>query len=365
MKKALKNIRNFFENEKVLTLLVAVMLVVVIVLSVIPIMLTQSSFNIFGAGYYSLKIIEIKGDCNDCFDLTPVSDSLIKDKGNIKLKSKKSIDYDSKEARSLVEKYGIKRIPAIIAISSDIDKLSLDSNIFSVYKGYAVFDKGVPYIDLGSGKVKGRVDIKEIYSDCKECTPLSSLQEQIKRDGVKVSNYEYVPDYSDEGKDLIKKNGITFAPALLISKDIEEYWWIFDKIKQSFIEKDDYYLFKAPIPPYKEISTGNIKGRVKITYITNKSCEDCFNVIQLKPDIQRFGVYIESEQYIDINKSEGKNLLKQYNITAIPTVILSKELNDYSTIKEAFEEVGTFESDGKFIFRNLDVLNVKYQKLNE
>ena len=75
------------------------------------------------------------------------------------------------------------------------------------------------------------------------------------------------------------------------------------------------------------------------------------------------GVYINNEKYVDVSSSEGKTLLSKYDITAIPTIILSKEISDYETIKKTLEQFGTFEQDGKFVFRKLDVLKVKYQDL--
>ena len=127
-------------------------------------------------------------------------------------------------------------------------------------------------------------------------------------------------------------------------------------------ENADYYRFNEPLFPYKDIATQQVKGKVKITYITNKSCEDCFNITKIKSSFQQFGVYIDSEKYTDVSNIEGKNILIKYNITAIPSVVLSKEIIDYTGIKSTLEGVGTFEKDSTFVFRKLDVLNAKYQK---
>ena len=295
--------------------------------------------------------------------MTQIEKSFEKDNTNVE---KKTLDYKSEEAKKLIDKYNIKSIPALVALSSNIDKLEIDMNVFSVGKDYALFDKSVPYIDINSGETKGLVNLKEIQAgNCKNCISLSQIRKQMESMGIKIENYELISDSSDNGKQLIKENTLSFAPALLISKDIEEYWWVFSQIKNSFVEKQDYYVFKTAIPPYKELSTGKIKGIVDITYIENKTCEDCFNVTQLKGSFQGMGVYINNEKYVDISSSEGKTLLSKYDITAIPTIILSKEILDYETIKKTLEQVGTFEKDNNFVFRKLDVLKVKYQNLNQ
>ncbi len=311
----------------------------------------------------SVDIIEITG-CNQCFDVKSLSDGIIKANENIKVE-RKSIDYNSDEAKSLIEKYEIKRIPASIITSKNLDKIDLvDEQTFLIGNNYAVFDKGVPYVDLNSDRVKGLVNLKEIQdTNCKNCMSLFQIQEQLENWGVKIDNSEIVDSSFPNGKKLIKDNKLTFLPSLLISKDIEEYWWVFPQIKNSFVEKGDYYLFKNSIPPYKEISTGQIKGIVDIMYIENKTCKECFNVTQLGESFQSLGVYIEKERFIDISSNEGKDILSKYNITFIPTVILSREVQDYETIKKTLEQVGTFEKDGLFVFRKLDSLNVKYQEI--
>lgn len=312
---------------------------------------------------YSLKIIKIEG-CDNCFDLSSIS-GMIGQISNANIKEEKTLDYRSDEAKKLMDKYGIRRIPALIAVSNKISELSLDENTFRKTQDAAIFDKAVPYIEAGSDKIGGLVDLKEIYdSQCKECKGLSSIKNQLEKLGINIKNYEMVDSSSDAGEEMIKKNNVTFLPALLVSNEVEEYWWAFDKIKGYFERNDEYYKFSSPFFPYKEISTGLIKGKVSITYITNKSCADCFNVTQFKYSLQNIGIYINSEKHVDISSSDGKKLRKAYNITAIPAFILSEEIYDYTSIKDILGDIGTFEEDKTFVLRRLDMLNVNYQNLN-
>jgi thioredoxin-related protein len=308
----------------------------------------------------SVEIIEIVGECEDCFDVSSFENILAEKNTKIK---KETLDYNSEEAKFLIEEYNIKSVPAIVILSKNIGELELDGQIFSVKEKSAVFDKSVPYIDLNSDEIKGLVNIKEVYdSNCKDCMSLSQLQESLEELGIRIENYEAIASSSLTGKKLIIKNNLNFLPNLLISKEIQEYWWVFPQIKDSFVEEENYYVFKTPLPPYKEISSGKVKGVVDITYLTNNSCEDCFNITQLKGSFQNLGIYIDNEKYIDVSSAEGKNLLEKYNITAIPTAILSEGIQDYDSIKEVLEQVGTFENN-RFVFRELEELNVEYQKL--
>jgi hypothetical protein len=309
-----------------------------------------------------VEVIEINGECEECLNVRSAVESMLEENENVEIKSK-NLDYDTKEAQLLIERYDIEKVPAIIVVSKDIDELNLDKESFSFEENSAVFDKSVPYIDINSGEVKGFVKLIEIQdSSCEDCMPLSQLKTQLEKWGIKIIDYEFVDSNSEKGKKLINDNNLDFLPSLLVSKDIEEYWWAFSQIESSFTEKDDYYVFKNPISPYKEISTGKVKGIVSLTYLTDKSCEDCFNVSELKVSFMKLGIFIDNEKYVDVSSSEGKQLIEKYDIDAVPTVILSKEISDYKSIKEVWEQLGTFEEDG-FVLRKLDKLNVNYQKI--
>lgn len=351
-------IKKNWTEEKGLILTIALLSIIVVALFAYVYMPKST-----GVKQYSVEVIEISGNCEDCFDIKSLADTIIKE-NNIKVKSKKTLDYTSQESKEIVNKYNIKTIPALVVLSRDIEKIGIDEKIFSIKNDYALFDKSVPYIDLETNEVRGVVKLIEIKTDnCMECTPLSQMQTQFEKLGVKIKDYETVSSSSERGKELIGNNNLTFTPALLVSEDIEEYWWLFDQLKNSFLKRGDYFLFKNSIAPYVDLASGKIKGKVDIIFLENNSCEECFNVTELKGSFQSLGIYFENEKSVDISSNEGKNLLKKYNITAIPTVILSKEIQDYEAIKKILEQIGTFENDEKFVFRKLDSLNVNYQDL--
>ncbi|MBR9704579.1 hypothetical protein GOV12_04150 [Candidatus Pacearchaeota archaeon] len=321
---------------------------------------------LFISNKISVDIIEINGDCEKCFDLTAIKNNILQnDFGSI---TQKTLDYKSDEAVLLINKYDIKRIPTLIIKSKKIEiimKSVPDKDLFSIKEKSAIFDKSVPYINLKDNKIYGIVDLKEIYdSFCKECASISNFQKQLEQLHVKINSYEAVDILSESGKNIVEKYNLDFVPVLLITKEIEEYWWLFDNLKINLIELDEYYLLKSPMPPYNDMKTGEIKGKVNIKYILDKSCTDCFNVTQLKSGFESLGVYIDSEEYIDISNFKGKELLNKYNISKVPTVILSKEISDYKPITPSLKDLGTFEEDKSFVFRELDKLNLKYQKID-
>ena len=352
--------KKYWTEEKGLILTIIVLSVIIVALYAYVYYIPSTQ----GEKKYSVEVIEIKGDCEECLDVSAIASEVVKDSV---LKSKEVLDYNSEEGKTAIEKYGIRSVPALVVISKNLDKMSLDKQVFEIKEDYAVFDRSVPYIELSSGEIKGLVNMKEIsLSGCLECPPMSRIEKQLESFGVKVGNYEIFDSSSAEGAKLINETNTKFLPALLISKNIEEYWWIFGQIKNALEDKGDYYLFKEPLPPYKDISTGKIKGKVDITYVENKSCKDCFDVLTLKEAFQGLGVYIDNERHVDISSVEGKSILDKYNITAVPTVILSDDLMDYAdAMKERVSQLGTFEDDDSYIFRKIEALgNVKFQNLS-
>jgi len=354
--------KNILKNEKTLMIIIAVLVILFAILLSFP-NITNPIRNIMNKeGVYSVEIIRING-CEDCFNLDSLSSSFSK-MDNVKIKNEKEVDYNSQDGRELLNKYSIKTVPALIILSNKLDKLELSDALFRKVNNAAIFDKSVPYIGLDSNDIVGMVNLIEIYdSSCTECAALGDIKEQFKSLGIKVKNYDMVNSISEKGKELISKNGVSYTPSLLISKDIKEYWWLFDSLKGYLTEYDNWYRFSQPAFPYKEISGGKIKGKVEITYITNKSCEDCFNATQLKEFFGSAGIYIAKEENIDISSGEGKNLVARYNITAVPTGVLSKEITDYTHLKDNLEKIGTFEKDGSFVFRKLDIIGAKYQEI--
>ena len=248
-------------------------------------------------------------------------------------------------------------------VSKNIDQIGL-SNYFKINSDYAIFDKAVPYIEKETKNKRGLVDIIEIIPDCDVCFPLTPVKSQFENMGIYVNNYKKISSNSSEGKSLVQKNNLDFAPALLTSNEIESYDWIFPEMKEYFIEKNEYFLFKEKIPPYVDLNSGRIKGIVNITFITDNSCEECFNVTELKKSFESYGVYFGNETTIDISSNKGKIIISRYNVTAVPTIMLSKEILDYNQLREVLKNVGTFDDTNQnFVFRSLDKLNFKYTNL--
>ncbi|MEK6973203.1 MAG: hypothetical protein AABW72_04140 [archaeon] len=207
--------------------------------------------------------------------------------------------------------------------------------------------------------------------DCKKnkCFSLSSLEEAIKNTDLNAKYETKTVLYdTEEGKALVKKYNLTKLPTLVISGDLDkakelESQWLAANLGT---KESDNSLILRNIPNVSyDIEKNKYLGQVKMITLSFNECKECAptpkpeNFSQLVPPV----TIIENKK-IDATTDEGKELMQKYSITAVPTIILSKEIAEYETILPTMGELGTTESDGSFVFRESG-LNPLYFSLTE
>ena len=78
---------------------------------------------------------------------------------------------------------------------------------------------------------------------------------------------------------------------------------------------------------------------------------------QILTSPQTFAIKLDKETSVDAGDAAGKQLIAKYNITQVPTVILSSEVSAYPA-SQALKQFFSIESDGSYIFRKLSVVGV-------
>ena len=304
-----------------------------------------------------IEIALIKNsNCRDCSD----SAQLVKyiKSASVNITKETSLEFNSKEAKEIISKYGIQKIPSVV-VSGETDKISLEG--MQKRDNALVLDLATPpYTNASSGQIVGRVTLYTLTdSGCAKCSNFSLLVSQIKLSGVKIVQEKIVDVNSDEGRSLVSKYKMDFVPALILSKDASAY----PIVKQAWpgigtVEQDGYYIMRTVSPPYINLTTGKLRGLVGVVYLTDKSCAGCYNVEthrEILSNPQSFAMKFDSEKTLDVADSEGKSLVDKYNITQVPTVILSSEVGVYPSIA-ALKQFFSVEKDGSYIFRKLSVV---------
>ncbi|MBD3361893.1 hypothetical protein GF358_03830 [Candidatus Woesearchaeota archaeon] len=201
-----------------------------------------------------------------------------------------------------------------------------------------------------------------IAKECTVCINMSQVIQELKQTPLVVMRQSNILFASSrEAKDLIRKYEIAKIPTLILQGEkIDEL------PLRGFKEIENTAILEDVPPPYVNLETKNLEGLVDITYVKDKSCEKCYEVEQHKVIMEMaFGLFIQNEETIDINSAKGAEILQKYDITKVPTILLSSEAAKYPAIQEVWEQIGTTEKDGTLVFRGFDMTqDIVYKDLS-
>ena len=299
-----------------------------------------------------IEIIKIESSCKDCFN----ADDIIKvlKESNLEIVSENFVPRTSKKAAELIGQYGIEKLPAII-LKGEIDKPTIQN--FKKIGDALVFDAVLPpYESAATEKIMGKVS-SIVISDksCKVCIDFSLTPQNLKQSGVFIDKEEKLDFSETKAKELADKFAVKKLPAVLLSDDIDAYPEIAQSIAQAGSKKNGYYIIESQAP-YVELASGKIRGLAKLTLLNDSSCSNCYDVGIHKSIIGRFGIAIDKENEIDIKSAEGKQLISKYNIKNVPTIVLTGDLGVYENFNNVWKQVGTVETDGTYIFREISAM---------
>jgi len=309
-----------------------------------------------------MQIVVIEDSkCSDCFKpgqtITSVRNA------NVNITKEEFLGLDSKEARDIISKYNIDKVPAIL-LFGEVDKPRLSN--FEKRDDAMVFT-GImpPYTDLKSNKVEGRVSsiiLKD--SSCTKCIDLEKSLDELKKSGISIVSTDVIEKRSDKGKEMIKDYSIDIIPTLILSKDLAAYnspivrnWKLVGTV-----EDDGSYVTRMKTPVYINLTMNRMVGLVQATFIVDESCEECYDpkIFHISV-LGGLGVEIEKNNTVDVAGIEGKSLVEKYRIEKLPTVLLKGDVDAYPVLVNAWKNVGTVESDGTYVFRSVELAKEPYK----
>lgn len=317
----------------------------------------------------NLEVVKlVPENCADCFNIERIVADL-KSK-NVNITSEKTILASESEAKQFIEAYGLETLPALV-IAGEINKSESLQNFFnSVGKidgEVALYTKiEPPFFDLKENSIKGRVKVISIVdSGCANCTNFEGFVDYLRQNGVSISESKEVKWNSADGKELLKKFGLTKAPGLLVSEDISEYKAIPALMKSQLNAtiSGGWFAMSAFKAPYREVNSGKIAGLAELILLKDSSCLECYDVSLNKNILARFGIVFGSEKEIDVSSAEGKALVEKYKIKKAPIIIISPDGKYYEEFVSAWTSsaqnqpaVGSIESDGWYVMRTPEII---------
>ncbi|MDO8581617.1 MAG: hypothetical protein Q7S16_01965 [bacterium] len=187
--------------------------------------------------------------------------------------------------------------------------------------------------------------------NCPECFTVTPLIDALKKQNVSVGSERFLSASDPEATQLMAQYKIEKLPTLIIKGDFGKQEELKKQLETIGTVADDTFVWTSVQPPYKEIATGNIRGKFSVTYITDTTCKTCYDVMRHQQAMANLGLKAVDDSVVDIRSTEGKKLQKQYTLTAVPTIILTGDLGEYDSLKAVWQSVGTQEKDGAYVFR--------------
>lgn len=212
----------------------------------------------------NLEAIVIRDkNCPECFDVTPLIASLAS--LNVKLTTQRDLDQADAEAKTLIAKYSIEKLPTLILrgeIQKNADLATTLSRAGSVDRDTFVLRQiGGPYIATATGEVKGKIELALIAdTSCQSCYDVRQHQKILAQFGLNP-RVTVLDISSSEAKSLINKYKITLIPTFILTGEVAEYPALTEIWPQVGIVKNDAYVFTQGVTimgVYKDLKTGKI-----------------------------------------------------------------------------------------------------------
>lgn len=299
----------------------------------------------------AIEVTAIEADCAQCTPVASVMETVTAARVNIT--KQLTLAASDEHSKKLIADYSIKKLPAVV-VRGEIDKVGFTG--FTRTADALIYTPQPPYADAATGAVKGLVTLTLVNaSSCAECTDLMPGVQQL-RGLVTVKDVKVVDKDSAEGKALVEKYSMSRLPGILVSSDVAEYP-LASQLAAAGTPKKDGSIALGANPPYFNVSTGKVDGIASLILLNDSSCTGCYDVSMHTQIVKRgFQVYLGSTKTVDSGSAEGKALISKYSITAVPTILLTGGVSAYAQLNAIWNTVGTVESDGTYVFRNMGAI---------
>ncbi len=192
-----------------------------------------------------------------------------------------------------------------------------------------------------------------VSPDCAACYNVSAVIANLgANQKIKITNPRTVDVGLAEGAALVKQYALTRSPAFIIRGQTEKLLAAVPGLKSLGQLQNGVFVGSNVPAPYVDLAAGKVRGTFTATYITEKSCRECYDPTINRQALAQFGMKAATEKTIDRIDPDGQKLIKQYAITSTPTLILTGDLAAYVGFDQAWKNVGTIEPDGAHVFRS-------------
>ena len=202
---------------------------------------------------------------------------------------------------------------------------------------------------------------KILLSDCEECFDIETALESIKKQNVNVTEERTIYLNENYAKEIIDKYNIEKIPTLIISGETNKT----EQLKSFFGNIGDFpdeknVVFTSLKPPYYDVTLSRVVGKVSVINVVDSLCEECIPLSQVADALKQSGVAITEEKTYEYFSSEGIGLINRFDISRIPAILISNEVNYYD-VKEQIQQLAE-EKNG---FYALHATSAPYRDLKQ
>ncbi|MBI4122001.1 MAG: hypothetical protein HY461_01580 [Parcubacteria group bacterium] len=187
--------------------------------------------------------------------------------------------------------------------------------------------------------------------NCTSCFDLAPLRDYLTQNGVEESRIREVVYDSREGKKLVKTYSVTKVPTAVMTGPHAQYPFLSDLVGAIAEIRKEALVLTTLQPPYLDLDEQKVKGEFEVVYVVDATCTECYDVTLHETVMERMAMTPTTSSTIDINSEEGKILVEEYVLTAVPTVLFRGDLELYESLQEIWSNVGTIEDDGTYVLR--------------
>ena len=180
---------------------------------------------------------------------------------------------------------------------------------------------------------------KILLSGCEDCFDIEAAFESIKKQNVDITEEKNLFSDESEAKELIRNFNMQKIPAMIISGEVNKT----QQLKSFFDGVGEFSgnnaVYTSISPPYYDVSSAKVVGRVSIVNVVDSSCRECIPLAQVISSFKQADVAISKEDSYEYSSKEGMDLIGKFNITRIPAMLVSSDINYYEGISGQIKEL--------------------------
>lgn len=199
-------------------------------------------------------------------------------------------------------------------------------------------------------------------SSCPECYDITAVMSMLKFAGANVTKERTFDYNTTEGQAIVETYGIAKLPTAIISGELNKSSSLLATLTKIGEEKKGSYVFTALQPPYLEISSNEIRGKISLVHLRKANCTECYDLSPIIQEYSSLGLVFADQEVVDADSGRGKALIERYNITKLPTIILDSEAHAYEGFVSLWPQVGSIEEDESLVMR---LIGLPYYSVSE